>query len=239
MNIYVEGHRGWRSDYPENTLPSFEAAMDLGVDVFEFDIRTANDGTLVISHDDDLFRCSGVHAFISEMTLEEIKKIDVGSHVHPNFGPAYVPTLEEVLKLVVSKNPNFKLGVEIKTFTEECVDKSVALLKQYGVFENCWFYCFNARIIKYIKQKYNGRTMGYPDFQMKEFEADSYDYYDEIGISMAVMHSEVFHIFKAKNLPIHFYCANDEKTVKECIDNGASLITADNPVPLMKVLGRK
>ena len=239
MNIYVEGHRGWRSDYPENTLPSFEAAMDLGVDAFEFDIRVAGDGSLVISHDDELYRCGGVHKFISEMSLAEIKEIDVGSHLHKSVGPAFVPTLEEVLQLVVSKKPNFKLGVEFKTYTEDCVDRSMALLKQYGLFENCWFYCFNARIIKYIKQKYNGRTMGYPDFQMQEFESDSYEYYDEIGISMSIMRSEVLPIYKAKNLPMHFYCANDEQTVKECIAHGAALITADDPVPLMKVLGRK
>ena len=121
----------------------------------------------------------------------------------------------------------------------ENVDLTVALLKEYGCFEDCWFYAFNGRIIRYLKEKYNGRTMGYPDFQMQEFESDSYEYYDEIGISMSIMRSEVLPIYKAKNLPMHFYCANDERTVRECIAHGAALITADNPVPLMKVLGRK
>ena len=46
--------------------------------------------------------------------------------------------------------------------------KTVALLKQYGFFAQCWFYCFNGRIIRYLKERYGGRTMGYPDFQMKE-----------------------------------------------------------------------
>lgn len=47
-SIIVEGHRGWRSDYPENSLVSFEAAMDLGVDAFEFDIRMSKDGVPVL-----------------------------------------------------------------------------------------------------------------------------------------------------------------------------------------------
>jgi len=239
MGIIIEGHRGWRSNYPENTLPSFEAAIDLGVDGFEFDIRVAADGALVISHDDELYRCSGVHKFISQMTFEEIRQVDVGSYLHKDHPPAFVPTLEEVLQLVVAKNPNLHLGVEFKVYTEDCVNRSIALLKQYGLFENCWFYCFNARVIKYIKQTYGGRVMGYPDFQMKEFQPDSYSYYDGIGISMKVMHSEVFPIFKAKNLPMFFFCANDEESVRESIENGAYLITADDPVPLMKVLGKK
>ena len=239
-SIIVEGHRGWRSDYPENSLVSFEAAMDLGVDAFEFDIRMSKDGVPVIMHDSDTWRVSGEHAVIEEMTLAEIKKLDIGSKIYgEKFAGTRVPTLKEVLTLVCSKNPHFKLGVEFKAYDEHCVDISVDMLKAFGLFENCWFYCFNARIIKYIKTKYNGRTMGYPDFKMKEFEADSYKYYDELGLSTAFLNSEILSVYLDKGLPIHFYCADDEETVRLAISKNASLITANNPVPLMKVLGRK
>lgn len=238
--IIVEGHRGWRSDYPENSLISFEAAMDLGVDAFEFDIRMSKDGIPVIMHDSDTYRVSGEHVVIEESTLEQIKKLDIGTKIYGDkFAGTQVPSLEEVLSLVRSKNPNFKLGVEFKSYDEHCVDISVGMLKEYGLFDNCWFYCFNARIIKYIKTRYNGRTMGYPDFQMKEFEPDSYGYYDEIGLSTAFLKSEILDIYLKKGMPIHYYCADDEQTVRLAILKGASLITANNPVPLLEVLGRK
>ncbi len=238
-DVIVEGHRGYRSKYPENSLVSFEAAMDLGVDAFEFDIRMSKDGVPVIMHDSDTYRVSGEHVVIEESTLCELKKLDIGKKLYGDkFEGTRIPTLEEVLALVKSKNPDFKLGVEFKSYDEYCVDISIAMLKEYSLFYNCWFYCFNARIIKYIKIRYNGRTMGYPDFQMKEFEPDSYKYYDEIGLDTKFLNSEILGIYLKKGLPIHFYCADDEQTVNAALKNGASLITANNPVPLMKILGR-
>ena len=102
----------------------------------------------------------------------------------------------------------------------------------------CIFYAFNARIIKYLKTKYNARTMGYPDFQMKEWEPDGYKYYDEIGLSMAIVKSEILPFYQAKKFPIHMYCADNEDDVNLCIREGAVLITANDPVPLMKRLER-
>lgn len=112
------------------------------------------------------------------------------------------------------------------------------VIKKYGFFDTCYFYAFNGRIIKYLKERYNGRTMGYPDFQMKEFTPDIYQYYVDIGLAMNIVKSEVFPIFKDKNLPIHMFCADNESDVRLCIEKGADLITANDPVPLMKVLGR-
>ena len=131
------------------------------------------------------------------------------------------------------------LGVEIKEYTEECVDLTVAILKEYGLFDNAWFYAFDAPTIKWLKTKYNGRTMGYPDFQMGRWNAEEgYRYYEEIGLSMSIVKSEVLPIFVAKGMPMHMFCADNEADVRLCIEKGADLITANDPVPLMKVLGR-
>ena len=130
--------------------------------------------------------------------------------------------------------PDLKLGVEIKEYTEETVDITVKLLKEYGVFEECWFYAFNGRIIRYIKETYNGRTMGYPDFKMKEF--DGYDAYDEIGLSMDILRSEIADVYLSKGLPVHAYCADTEADVQLCIDKGADLITANDPSALLRLV---
>ena len=79
-----------------------------------------------------------------------------------------------------------------------------------------------------------GRTMGYPDFQMKEF--DGYDAYDEIGISMNIAHSEILPVYQQKGLPMHFYCADTPEEVQFAVDHGASLITANELAPLLEIL---
>ena len=112
------------------------------------------------------------------------------------------------------------------------------LLKKFGFFDNCWFYCFDAETVKYIKEKYNGRTMGYPEEQMKNWFEGAYDFYDEIGLSMVYVKSDQMDRFHSMNLPMHHYCADTLEDVLLCIENGADLITANDPRPLMKHLGR-
>ena len=119
-----------------------------------------------------------------------------------------------------------------------CLDARIAraLEKLYAAQEVCEATGGNGRIIRYIKEKYNGRTMGYPDFQMKEF--DGYDSYVEFGINMSIVRSELCDFYVGKGLPMHMYCADNEEDVRLFIEKGADLITANDPVPLMKVLGR-
>ena len=240
--IIVEGHRGYCARYPENTMPSFEAAIELGVDAIEFDVWLTSDKVPMLMHDGNARRTCGVDKHLRDMTYEEARTLDAG--YAQKFGDEFigkgitVPTLEELLEFVSKKCPTLKLGVEIKEYTEECVDLTVALLKKYNVFEQCYFYAFNARIIRYLKEVYNGRTMGYPDFQMGEFEKDSYNWYEEIGLSMRIVKSEICPFYLQKGFPVHMYCAATPEDVELCIHLGADLITANDPVPLMKRLGR-
>lgn len=235
--IYSEGHRGACAYRPENTLLSFEYALDMGVDAFEFDVWLSSDGVPVIMHDCNPKRTCGVDGDLREMTLAEIKQLD--PCYAEKFGDEYrgqveVPTLFEVLELVKSRRPDFKLGVEIKDYREVTVDITVKALKEYGLFQNCWFYAFNGRIIRYLKQVYGARTMGYPDFQMKEFLG--YSDYDEIGLNMALVRSELCSFYVAKGLPVHMYCADTKEDVELCIERSASLITANDPAPLLQIL---
>ncbi len=239
--IITEGHRGWCAKYPENTLLSFEKAIDLGVDAIEFDVWLTSDKTPVLMHDGCPDRTCGTSGapHLRDMTLAEVKQLD--PYYPAKFGDEFkgqveVPTLKELLDLVMKKRPSLGLGVEIKEYTEENVDITVAMLKEYGVFENCWFYAFNGRIIRYLKEKYNARTMGYPDFQMAEF--DGYDAYEEIGLALRYVKSEIFAIYEAKKMPMHFYCADTPEDIALCIAKGADLITANAPDVLIDYLSK-
>ena len=126
-NIIIEGHRGYCSKYPENTLISFEAAMELGVDAFEFDVWLTADKVPVIMHDGNARRTCGVDRHLRDMTLAEAKRLEPA--YTEKFGDKYVgkglevPTLREVLELCRDKRPDIMLGVEIKEYTEETVEE--------------------------------------------------------------------------------------------------------------------
>lgn len=83
--IIVEGHRGYCAKYPENTLISFEKAIELGVDAIEFDVWLSKDKVPVIIHDGDVDRTTDGEGHIRDKTLEEIKQLDAGKWFDEKF----------------------------------------------------------------------------------------------------------------------------------------------------------
>jgi len=102
--VYVISHRGFHQGYPENTLIAYQKAIELGVDFVEVDLRTTADGEIVSMHNskvDDYTR--DAKGSVSQFTLKELKQIDIGSRVSPEFAEQRIPTLDEILKVCQGK----------------------------------------------------------------------------------------------------------------------------------------
>ncbi|MCX4572834.1 glycerophosphodiester phosphodiesterase family protein [Streptomyces sp. NBC_01571] len=93
MNFLTIGHRGVMGVEPENTLRSFIAAQNAGLDLIELDLHLSKDGALVVMHDADVDRTTDGSGPISEMTLAELRALDAGCGER-------VPVFEEVLDAV-------------------------------------------------------------------------------------------------------------------------------------------
>ena len=76
-NILVWAHRGASGIMPENTLPAFEKAVELGADGVELDIQMTADGEIVVIHDEMVDRTSDGKGWVKEYTLEDLRKLDV------------------------------------------------------------------------------------------------------------------------------------------------------------------
>jgi glycerophosphoryl diester phosphodiesterase len=81
----VVAHRGASIEQPENTIEAFEAAIDAAADAVEFDVRMTADGHAVVMHDPDVSRTTDATGLVSEMTLDQFRKLGV---------PTLVETLE-------------------------------------------------------------------------------------------------------------------------------------------------
>ncbi|MET7730126.1 glycerophosphodiester phosphodiesterase family protein [Streptomyces sp. NPDC005402] len=95
MNFLTIGHRGVMGTEPENTLRSFTAAQQAGLDVIELDLHLSKDGALVVMHDTDVDRTTDGTGPIAEKTLTELRALDAGRGER-------VPVFEEVLDAVRS-----------------------------------------------------------------------------------------------------------------------------------------
>lgn len=97
------GHRGAKGHVPENTLPSFEYAIELGCEWLELDVYHV-DGELVVIHDDAVDRTTNGTGTVQELSLDYLRSLDAGNG-------AQIPTLKEVLDLV---DRRCHLNVELK-----------------------------------------------------------------------------------------------------------------------------
>ncbi|MFJ6645480.1 glycerophosphodiester phosphodiesterase [Streptomyces sp. NPDC091290] len=93
MNFLTIGHRGVMGLEPENTLRSFVAAQQAGLDVIELDLHLSKDGALVVMHDTDVDRTTDGTGAIADKTLAELRTLDAGRGER-------VPVFEEVLDAV-------------------------------------------------------------------------------------------------------------------------------------------
>jgi len=69
----IIAHRGASAYYPENTLPSFEAAIEMGADMVELDVQLTSDKEVVVFHDEKISRCTDGRGKIADYTLAELK----------------------------------------------------------------------------------------------------------------------------------------------------------------------
>lgn len=110
----IMAHRGFSAGAPENTLPAFQKCIDGGFTAAELDVQMTADGTIIVMHDDNLKRTTGLDRNVWEVTYDEIKDLDNGSFFSAEFAGTTIPTLDEVIKLAGSGKEKLFLNIEIK-----------------------------------------------------------------------------------------------------------------------------
>lgn len=143
--IFAVGHRGAPSHAPENTLASHEAAIALGATVIEFDVRYTKDGHFVVIHDSTVNRTTNGRGRVSQLTLEDIKALDAGSWMGPEFTGLRVPTLREALRNIKGRAA---VDIDFKGGPDNSGDILANILDQEGfrngplitIFARSWDY---------------------------------------------------------------------------------------------------
>ena len=102
--MLIIGHRGAKGYIAENTLASFQKALDLGVDMIELDVHRCASGEIVVIHDETIDRTTSGSGLVSEISLLQLKMVSIEVE-------HYMPTLAEVLDLI---NRKCVVNIELK-----------------------------------------------------------------------------------------------------------------------------
>jgi glycerophosphoryl diester phosphodiesterase len=138
------GHRGARFEAPENTVSGFRYALGIDIDSFELDIHLTKDGELVVIHDATVDRTTNGTGSVSDLTLEEIQRLDARADFANWPEPCAIPTLSQVLDVI---NAVPYVEVEIKTDLPERIDaivpKAASLLASYEMTDRAFLTSFD------------------------------------------------------------------------------------------------
>lgn len=162
MKTQVWAHRGasgWDKQYaPENTMPAFIKAYEMGADGIELDVQLTKDGEIVIIHDETVDRVSNGTGWVKDYILSEIKKLNFAK-LHPEYGFVTIPTLQELFQFM-SKN-NMLINIELKTgviFYPKLEEKVLELAKQMDMSNRIIYSSFNHYSLEKVNELTHGKA---------------------------------------------------------------------------------
>jgi glycerophosphoryl diester phosphodiesterase len=267
-SIQVQGHRGARGNRPENTLPAFDYALALGVDVLELDLVVTGDRQVVVGHDPVLnpqicldFDGKPLtrRVQVSELTLSELKRFDCGTLKHPRFPGqepvpgTLMPTLGEFFQfLEESPRPKARtvaLNIELKVDPEHpewtvdrrlFVDLVLELIARYGVRDRVNLQSFDFETLQVVRAADATLVTAYLTETSQE---------DRIARTLACGASILSADFdllteqevqraRTAGLKVIPWTLNQEAEWKRAVVWGVDGIITDYPGELLKFLGR-
>ncbi len=127
-DIYVIAHRGAHNGIPENSIPAYQKAIELDADFVEVDIRTSSDGHLISIHNSTVDAyVAGMTGSVSDLTLAELRELDIGKRLGPQWEGTRVPTFEEILDLCKGR-----IGIYLD-LKDASIPPLVELIKERGM----------------------------------------------------------------------------------------------------------
>jgi glycerophosphoryl diester phosphodiesterase len=238
--VLVIGHRGAMGHAPENTIASFQKGYEMHADIIELDIHLSKDGELVVMHDGDVRRTTKGRGHIKDMTLEEIKSLDAGSHFGSAFKAERVPTLSEVLLWAKEKLP---LAIEIKGDphpTAGIEEKLLGHLREFQMLDRVMVISFHHTSVKRVKELEPSVATGvlFTGRLVNVVEAAKDALADSVRPSWQYWSAELVDEVHDAGLTASTWTVNDEGTMEYLIAMGIDSIGTDYPDRLREVLNR-
>jgi glycerophosphoryl diester phosphodiesterase len=224
-------HRGGASEAPENTLPAFERAVQLGYTYLETDVHVTADGVLVAFHDTDLSRTCGRPGIITELPWSDVSAARVG-------GREPIPLMEDLLEAF----PDARFNIDCKS--NAAVDALVAAIKRSNCGPRVCISAFDDRRLRRLRValgpgvctslgpaqiaalRFLGRTAGGGAAAQVPVKQGRVTLVDERFVIGA----------HRRGLQVHVWTIDDDDEMRRLLDLGVDGIMTDRPAVLRDVL---
>ena len=222
-------HRGYNYSAPENSIPAFRKAGELGAWGIETDLQNTSDGQIVIMHDNTVDNMTNGTGNVINMTFDEIRnlKIDAGNNVGDyNDSELIVPTLEEYLQ--ICKKYGCVAIIELKRFTNEnYVDTVVETITTMGMIHSCIILSFNTDWIARVRELNNHIHTSVLLSSFAESDIEVYKDYENFTLSIphASLTVDLAKLAHKNNIMLNAYTIYNNNLTDALIDKGCDFIT--------------
>lgn len=224
----VMAHRGASTEAPENTMAAFQKAIDDMADYIELDVQLTNNGEVIVMHDSNAYRTTGVDANIVNMTYKEVKTLDAGSWFSDEYVGENVPSLKEVLELIQGK---IKLNIELKPADNgtALAKNTVRLIEKYNMVNDCVITSFSESALKAVKTYNQEIKVGYI---LSAAYGDFYDMknVDFFSVNAAFLSKRTIDAIHNSGKRVYAWTVNNKESIKNLTNKGVDGIITDNPV---------
>lgn len=227
----IFAHRGASKSAPENTMPAFELAYELGADGIETDVHLTKDLVPVLIHDEHLKRTTNGIGYVKDYTFRELVEFDAGSWFSDKFSSARIISLESFLQWSYSKPLNINIELKNNKINYPNIETIVyEMIDYYQLQDRTTLSTFNKNSIKRMKQftdievalltskgKKNLVTLA------KEIGANA------LHIKYRLLKSKLMNQAKQENIPVRVYTVNKRTHMMKCFLYQCDTIFTDIP----------
>ncbi|WP_195892865.1 glycerophosphodiester phosphodiesterase family protein [Bacillus massiliigorillae] len=230
--IEIVAHRAGALFAPENTISALEQSIESGADYAEVDVQQTKDGQLILLHDTNFQRTTGVNRNVWDVTLKQTRSYDAG--MDNRFQGEKIPTLEQAVSF--SKN-KIKLMIELKSNGREhdLVGRTLKIIEKYNFENQCIIASMNHGLLEQVKRKN-------PNIQTAYISAIAYGDFESLhsadiySIETTFISRELIKRLESIGKPLYVWTVNEEEDMRKVAEKPIKGIITDNPYLAQYVL---
>jgi glycerophosphoryl diester phosphodiesterase len=239
----IFAHRGDFAHAPENTLPSFQQALQKGADGVELDAKLTMDGHVIVIHDPTVDRTTDGKGRVASFTLDAIRKLDAGKWFNERFAGTKVPLLEEVFEAV---GKDKMINIELKNYATSgggLVIKVCELIKRHNNHNQILFSSFFPSTLKIAAQTLPEIPRGLLALPgLLGLWARSFGFmfgdYQALHPHISSTSREQMQRAHRLNRRVYVWTANKDEEIKQLKEWGVDGVFTDDPQTAVRALGR-
>ena len=234
----IIGHRGARGEAPENTLGGFQYIHDLGIRAVEFDVRQLKDNELIIMHDDNFLRTTGINQKLYELNSQQLEAYNQ-AHIWMDWEKQLTPTLRQTLSII----HDFEhIEVEVKAVTTMFDAEKLVLELQkqlHGFEQTAVITSFDLKIHQALKRQYSIFKRGLlieDDIKYQAIEQALELGCCQIGWMNQLASDEMIQATQQAHLDISVWTVNEVERAKHLQSLGIDGLITDFPKMMLEQL---